>query len=75
MPRKPSQNPSGSPISHTAGVYEEEIHPPGEHWVKILMPSGNVGVIKYPDELWDDTVMPDLWRRYKEKTQLRLRIV
>lgn len=57
------------------GVYEEEIHPPGEHWVKILTPSGRVGIVHFPDELWDDSVMPNLWKRYRAKTDRKLKIV
>lgn len=57
------------------GVYEEEIHPPGEHWVVILLPSGKVGTVKFPDELWDDDVIPNLWRRFDAKTKRRLRVI
>lgn len=57
------------------GVYEEEIHPPGEHWVAILMPDGKVGTVKFPDELWDDDVIPNLWRRFDAKTKKRLRAI
>ena len=74
MPRKTAQQPRQATISPSAGVYEEEIHPEGEHWVKILMPSGRVGVVKLPDELWDDEVIPSLWRRYYQKTRPRLEI-
>ena len=35
------------------GVYEEEIAPPGEHWYKVVLSSGKVGSVHFPDELVD----------------------
>jgi hypothetical protein len=63
------------PPKYDPGVYEEDIHPPGEHWVVILMPSGRVGTVKFPDELWDDAVIPNLWKRFDAKTKRRLRAI
>lgn len=63
------------PPKYEPGVYEEEIHPPGEHWVVILMPDGKVGTVKFPDALWDDDVIPNLWRRFDAKTKRRLRAI
>jgi hypothetical protein len=63
------------PPNYEPGVYEEEIHPPGEHWVAILMPSGKVGTVKFPDELWDENVIPNLWKRFDAKTKRRLRVI
>jgi hypothetical protein len=57
------------------GVYEEDIHPPGEHWYTILMPSGNIGTVRLPDELWDEAVVSNLWKRYEAKARNRLKIV
>lgn len=57
------------------GVYEDDIHPPGEHWVTILLPSGDVGSVHFPDELWDENVIPHLWKRYHAKTRAKLKIV
>ncbi len=57
-----------------AGVYEEEIHPPGEHWYKIVMPSGNVGIVHFPDELCDEEVVRTLWKRFFKKSS-NLKIV
>lgn len=57
------------------GVYEEEIHPPGEHWYKIVMPSGAVGVVHFPDELWDEALFPNLQRRFEAKTKRRLQVI
>lgn len=74
MARKTAQTPRQATITPLAGVYEEEIHPEGEHWVKILMPSGKVGTLKFPDELWDDDMIPNLWKRYYEKTRPKLEI-
>lgn len=80
MPRNPAPPPARATISpepgaYEPGVYEEDIHPPGEHWVAILMPSGKVGTVKFPDELWDDDVIPNLWRRFDAKTKKRLRVI
>lgn len=63
------------PPRYEPGVYEEEIHPPGEHWVAILMPSGKVGTVKFPDELWDDSVIPNLWKRFDAKTKRHLKAI
>lgn len=57
------------------GVYEDEICPPGEHWYKILMPSGKVGTVRLPDELWDESLLPNLVRRYEAKTRRRLKVI
>lgn len=57
------------------GVYEDDIHPPGEHWVTILLPSGKVGSVHFPEELWDENVIPHLWKRYHAKTRAKLKIV
>jgi hypothetical protein len=57
------------------GVYREEIHPPGEHWIKILMPDGKVGTVRFPDELWDERVIPDLWELFDAKVPAKLKIV
>lgn len=37
----------------------------------ILLPSGKVGIVHFPDELWDDDVIPNLWKRFDEKTRQR----
>lgn len=50
------------------GVFEDRIHPPGERWVTIVMPSGSVGQVHFPDELWDDDVLPNLRKRYAART-------
>lgn len=63
------------PAKYEPGVYEEEIHPPGEHWVVILLPSGKVGTVKFPDELWDENVIPHLWKRFDAKTKPKLRAI
>lgn len=63
------------PSKYEPGVYEEEIHAPGEHWVTILLPSGAVGTVRFPDELWDDSVIPNLWKRFDAKTKRRLRAI
>jgi hypothetical protein len=57
------------------GVYEEEIHPPGEQWYKIVMPSGAVGIVHVPDEFWDEDVLLDLQIRFERKTRRRLAII
>jgi hypothetical protein len=51
------------------GVYEDEIHPPGEHWYKILTPSGAVGTMHLPDELWDRDVVGSLRKLFDRKAQ------
>ena len=61
--------------SSKPGVYEEEIHPPGEHWYKIVMPSGKIGTLHLPDELWDEDVVESLWKRFEKKSQKGLSIV
>lgn len=63
------------PLPPEPGVYEDEIHPPGEHWYKILMPSGNVGTVRLPDELWDESLMPNLVRRFEAKTRRHLKVI
>lgn len=57
------------------GVYEEEVHPPGEHWYKIVMPNGKVGTVHFPDELWDDALLLNLVRRFEAKTRRRLKVI
>lgn len=57
------------------GVYEDDIHPPGEHWVTILLPSGKIGTVHFPDELWDDRVIAHLWKRFHAKTKAKLKII
>lgn len=57
------------------GVYEDEIAPSGEHWYKVVMPSGKIGTVHFPDDLWDESVLPNLWRRFEAKTRKRLKIV
>lgn len=57
------------------GVYEEEIHPPGEHWYKIVMPSGSVSIVHFVDELWDETVFPNLQRRFEAKARRRFKVI
>jgi hypothetical protein len=49
------------------GVYEEEIAPPGEHWYKVVLSSGKVGLIHFPDELWDTDLGDNLIRRLDAK--------
>lgn len=63
------------PLPPEPGVYEEEIHPPGEHWYKIVMPSGRVGIVHFPDELWDEQLFPNLQRRFEAKTRKRMQII
>jgi hypothetical protein len=63
------------PKPYDPGVYEEEIHPPGEHWVTILMPDGQVGTVRFPDALWDDHVIPHLWKRFHAKTRVKIKII
>lgn len=57
------------------GVYEEEIHPPGEHWYKIVMPSGSVSIVHFADELWDESVFPNLQRRFEAKARKRFKVI
>lgn len=57
------------------GVYEEEIHPPGEHWYKIVMPSGSVSIVHFADELWDESVFRNLERRFEAKARKRIKII
>jgi hypothetical protein len=70
-----ASNPQNDRDSPGPGVYEDEIHPPGEHWYKILMPSGRIGTVHLPDELWDKDVVDELWRRFDKKAQKGLSIV
>lgn len=63
------------PLPPEPGVYEDEIHPPGEHWYKILMPSGKVGTVRVPDELWDESLLPNLVRRFEAKTRRHLKVI
>lgn len=57
------------------GVYQEDIAPPGEQWFKIVMPSGRVGIVHFPDELCDMALLPNLWRRFHAKTRRALKII
>lgn len=57
------------------GVYEDEIHPPGERWFKIVMPSGNVGIVHFPEELCDEALVGNLWKRYWSKSRRKLKII
>lgn len=61
--------------TYEPGVYEDDIHPPGEHWVTILLPSGEIGTVHFPDALWDENVIPHLWKRFHAKTKRRLKII
>jgi DNA-binding Xre family transcriptional regulator len=45
------------------GVYTEEIAPPGETWYKIVLSSGKVGIVHFPNELVDSGLLENLWRR------------
>lgn len=72
---RPIKIPEPPRVKYEPGVYEEDIHPPGEHWVVILMPDGKVGTVKFPDELWDDDVIPNLWRRFDAKVKRRLKVI
>jgi len=49
------------------GVYEEEIAPPGEHWYKVVLSSGKVGLVHFPDELCDEATEERLWAQLDEK--------
>lgn len=63
------------PLPLPPGVYEDEIHPLGEHWYKILMPNGKVGTVRVPDELWDESLLLNLVRRFEAKTKRRLKVI
>lgn len=53
------------------GVYEEEVAPPGEHWYKIVLSSGKVGIVHLPDELVDEDLAENLWKRLDAKDPQR----
>ncbi len=53
MPKSPSND---------RGVYVEELAPPEEHWYKIVLSNGKVGIVHVPDELVDSTVLDEYLR-------------
>lgn len=67
--------PTLPPLPTAPGVYREEIAPPGEQWFKIVMPSGTVGIVHFPDELCDSGLQANLWKRFWAKSKRRLKII
>lgn len=59
------------------GVYEEEVAPPGEHWYKIVLSSGKVGLVHFPDELVDAGLIDSLRHRLdaKDPVQAKLKAI
>lgn len=59
------------------GVYEEEVAPPGEHWYKIVLSSGKVGLVHFPDELVDAGLIDSLRHRLdaRDPVQPKLRAI
>lgn len=55
----------------TRGVYVEEICPADERWFKIVLSNGKVGMVHFPAELCDDSLMENLWRRLDAKDPVR----
>ena len=58
------------------GVYVEEIAPPGEHWYKVVLSSGKVGIVHLPDELVDDRTLDAIWHTLDAHDPVRdLRVI
>lgn len=66
-----------APAVVARGVYEEEIHPAGEHWYKVVTSLGHVAIIHLPDELWDPSMADNLRRRLdaKDPVQTKLKAI
>lgn len=58
-------------IGPKRGVYEEEITPPGERWFKIVLSSGKVGLVHFPDELVDAQFIDSLRIRLDAKDPVK----
>lgn len=56
------------------GVYEEEIAPPGEHWYKVVLSSGKVGLVHFPDELVDAQLVGTLRMRLDAKDPVKAKL-
>jgi hypothetical protein len=56
------------------GIYESQIHAPGEHWYTILMPSGAAGIVHVPDEFWDEDFCARLWKQFFRRAR-SLRVI
>lgn len=56
------------------GVYEEEIASPGEHWYKVVLSSGKVGLVHFPDELVDAGLIDILRVRLDAKDPVRAKL-
>lgn len=67
--------PTLPPLPPAPGVYREDIAPPGEQWFKIVMPSGAVGTVHFPDELCDEALQANLWKRFWAKSKRKLKII
>lgn len=66
----PPVDPPSQPVPSVGikrGVYEEEIHPPGEHWYKVVTSLGHIAIVHLPDELWDQNTADNLRRRLDAK--------
>lgn len=62
--------------SKVRGVYVEATCPAGERWYKLVTSTGRVGLVHLPEELCDETLEENLWRRLDAKDPERnLKIV
>ncbi|MDB4871982.1 MAG: hypothetical protein JWL97_2986 [Gemmatimonadales bacterium] len=67
----PSPPVSAAPSTAERGVYVEEIAPPGETWYKVVLSTGKVGIVHFPDELVDPGLYENLCRRLERKDSLQ----
>jgi hypothetical protein len=76
-----TSNEAAEVVRPERGVYVEEIAPPGEYWYKVVLSSGKVGIVHFPDELIDPDdptgTSEQLWRMLDrgDPVQPRLRSV
>ena len=66
-PASPSSPALPPPNTDERGVYEEDMVPPGERWFKVRMSNGKLGRVQFPEELCDEALIENLWRRLDVK--------
>lgn len=66
-PASPSSPALPPPNTDERGVYEEDMVSAGERWFKVRMSNGKLGRVQFPEELCDEAMVENLWRRLDAK--------